>query len=56
VARCLTEKLLVYATGRAPRFSDRAVVEEIVERIRKRDYGLRSLIHEVVQSRTFTNP
>ncbi len=56
VARCLTEKLLVYATGRAPRFSDRAVVEDIVARIQTRGYGLRSLIHEVVQSRTFTNP
>jgi hypothetical protein len=56
VARCLTEKLLVYATGRTPRFSDRAVVAEIVARIQARDYGLRSLIHEVVQSRIFTNP
>jgi hypothetical protein len=56
VARCLTQKLLIYASGRAPRFSDRAVVEEIVARIGSRDYGLRSLIHEVVQSRIFTNP
>jgi len=56
VARCLTEKLLVYATGRVPRFSDRAVVNDIVARIQARDYGLRSMIHEVVQSRTFTNP
>jgi hypothetical protein len=56
VARCLTEKLLIYATGKAPRFSDRAVVEDIVGRIQTRDYGLRSLIHEVVQSRTFLKP
>jgi mono/diheme cytochrome c family protein len=56
VARCLTEKLLVYATGRPPRFSDRAVVDDIVARIQARDYGLRSLVHEVVQSRIFTNP
>ena len=56
VARCLTEKLLIYATGRTPRFSDRAVVEDIVARIQTRGYGLRSLIHELVQSRAFTNP
>lgn len=53
LARCLTEKLLLYATGRALRFSDRAVVKDIVARSRARNYGLRSLIHEVVQSRTF---
>jgi hypothetical protein len=51
--RCLTEKLLIYATGRGLRFSDRAVVKEIVARSRARNQGLRSLIHEIVQSRIF---
>jgi mono/diheme cytochrome c family protein len=55
LARCLTEKLLIYGTGRNLRFSDRAVVKEIVARSRGKDYGLRSLIHEIVQSRTFLN-
>jgi Protein of unknown function (DUF1588)/Protein of unknown function (DUF1585) len=55
MARCLTEKLLIYATGRGLRFSDRAVVQEIVARSRGKNYGLRSLIHEIVQSRPFLN-
>ncbi len=53
LARALTEKLLIYATGRGLRFSDRAVVKEIVARSRARNYGFRSLIHEIVQSRMF---
>jgi hypothetical protein len=53
LARCLTEKLLIYATGRGLRFSDRAFVKEIVAHSRAKDYGLRSLIHEIVQSRVF---
>jgi hypothetical protein len=53
LARCLTEKLLIYATGRSLRFSDRAVVKDIVARSRSRHYGFRSLIHEIVQSRMF---
>jgi hypothetical protein len=56
LARALAEKLLIYGTGRALRFSDRDRVREVVERIRGRNYGLRSLIHEVVQSRAFTQP
>jgi mono/diheme cytochrome c family protein len=55
LARALTEKLLIYGTGRGPRFSDRAAVKEIVARLRAKDYGLRSLIHEIVQSPTFLN-
>lgn len=55
LARCLTEKLLIYGTGRGLRFADRAVVKEIVARSRGKNYGLRSLIHEIVQSRTFLN-
>jgi hypothetical protein len=53
LARCLSEKLLIYATGRGLRFSDRAVVKEIVARNRDKKYGFRSLIHEIAQSRAF---
>ncbi len=53
IARCLAEKLLVYSTGRGLGFSDRAEVEAIVARSAKRDYGFRSLIHEVIQSSLF---
>jgi hypothetical protein len=55
LARSLTEKLLIYSTGRGPRFADRALVNEIVGRVREKKYGFRSLIHEIVQSRAFLN-
>lgn len=53
LARSLTTKLLTYATGRAPTKSDRAEVEAILSRVRDKNYGFRSLIHEVVQSAVF---
>jgi hypothetical protein len=55
VARNVVETLLVYATGSVIRPADRAAVEAIVAQSRARKYGLRNLIHEVVQSRVFLN-
>ncbi|MEQ1830413.1 MAG: DUF1592 domain-containing protein [Pirellula sp.] len=55
LARALAEKLLAYATGTAPTLTDRPDIKAIVERVRNKQYGFRSLIHEVVQSRTFRN-
>jgi hypothetical protein len=54
IARCLAEKLLVYATGRGMGFSDRAAVTEIVKSTDEKQHGFRSLIHAVVQSETFS--
>ncbi len=54
-ARALTAKLVAYATGRAPQASDREAVEAIVAKIVAKDRGLRSLIHEIVQSELFRN-
>ena len=53
LARALTSRLVTYATGAAPRAADQAEVEAIVARIRERDYGLRILVHEIVQSKLF---
>lgn len=53
LARALAEKLLSYATGASPGKSDRPEIEAIVARIRGKDYGLRTLVHEVVQSKIF---
>jgi hypothetical protein len=53
LARNLTEKLLIYATGADIQFADREVVERIVADSRSKGYGLRELIHQVVQSRVF---
>jgi hypothetical protein len=55
LARSLTQKLLVYSTGAEIQFADREVVEAIVARVRAKNYGLRSLVHEIVQSRVFLN-
>jgi hypothetical protein len=54
IARALTEKLVTYATGHGPQSADRAEIEAIVSRVREQDYGLRSLVREIVQSRLFT--
>ncbi len=53
LARALTKKLLAYATGAAPTVGDEPEIDAIVSRIRDKNYGLRSLIHEIVQSRVF---
>jgi mono/diheme cytochrome c family protein len=55
IARNLTEKLLVYATGADLQFADREEVERIVAALRGKNYGFRTLVHEVVQSRVFLN-
>ena len=51
--RNLARQLTVYATGAPMSFGDRAEIEAIVQRTSARRYGLRSLIHEVVQSPLF---
>ncbi len=53
LARNLAEKLLAYGTGAAPTLADKSQVEEIVARVRDKDYGFRDLIHEVVKSSLF---
>lgn len=55
LARSLTTKLIAYSTGRAPQRSDRDAVEAIVKKISAKNYGLRSLVHEIVQSKLFQN-
>jgi len=47
------EKLLTYATGAAPEATDKAEIEVIVKRDREKNYGFRSLVHEIVQSKMF---
>jgi hypothetical protein len=53
LARCVTGKLLTHLTGTRPEFADREVIEEILRRAKPGGYGLRSLLHEVIQSRLF---
>ena len=42
-----------YATGAAPAKSDRPEIDAIVVRVRSKDYGLRTLVQEIVQSKLF---
>jgi hypothetical protein len=55
LARALTEKLLAYATGAAPTTSDRPEIEKIVRSSGSKNFGFRSLVHEIVQSAIFQN-
>lgn len=53
LTRGLTEKLLGYATGAAPISADAPQIDAIVAKVREQNYGLRSLIHEIVASDVF---
>jgi mono/diheme cytochrome c family protein len=53
LARALAEKLVTYGTGGPPASADKAEIESILRAVRAKDYGFRSLVHEIVQSRLF---
>jgi hypothetical protein len=53
VVRCLTEKMLIYATGRKLEVLDRGEVDRIVEELNKNDNRLRNLVHLVATSELF---
>jgi mono/diheme cytochrome c family protein len=55
IARNLVGQLIIYATGAPVAFADRAAVETVLARTAARHYGVRSLIHEIVQSPLFLN-
>jgi hypothetical protein len=53
IARNLTRQLTVYATGAPVRFSDREQIERIVQLSSSRQFGVRSIVHGIVQSDLF---
>jgi hypothetical protein len=53
IARALTVKLLTYATGRGIDAADEPDIQRIVAKARDKNYGLRTLIQEIVQSKPF---
>ena len=55
IARNLTQQLMVYATGAAIRFGDRARIDDILTKTAPGNYGVRALIDEIVQSELFQN-
>ena len=52
--RCLTKKLMTYALGRELGFSDRPAIARIMTESAAQGNGLRSLIHLIVASETFS--
>jgi len=53
VARNLARQLVVFATGAPVRFSDRGELEQILQRASARQYGVRTLVEEIVRSELF---
>ena len=53
LARNMARQLVVYATGAGISAADRDELDAIVDRAAKREYGIRTLIQEVVASRMF---
>ena len=53
LAENLVRQLVVYSTGAEIQFADRQKIESILDQCRKSDYGVRSLIHAIVQSELF---
>lgn len=56
IARAIARKLLVYGTGRPFTAADRDAVNSVVEAGRSKNFGLRSMIHAVVESELFIRP
>ena len=53
IALNFVNHLVAYATGAEVTFADRAETEAILSRAKASDYGLRTLVHELVQSPLF---
>ena len=53
IAQCVASKLITFATGSSPEAGDRLQVEAIAQATADQDFGLRAIIHEVVQSELF---
>ena len=53
LAENLVRQLVVYSTGAEIQFADREKIESILNQCEKSEYGVRSLIHAMVQSKLF---
>ena len=52
-SRCLSEKLLTYATGRELNYAERHEIAAIVRANREAGQGFRDLVLDLIDSRTF---
>jgi hypothetical protein len=55
IAGNLAKQLTVFATGAPVRFSDREQIEKILDATKPGGYGVRSLVHAIIQSDLFRN-
>lgn len=55
VARNLVQQLIVYATGAPAGFAERPRVEAILDATQSKGYGVRGLVHGIIQSELFQN-
>jgi hypothetical protein len=55
LARNIAKQLSVFATASRVRFSDRARIEQILDKTVATQYGIRSIVEELVQSELFLN-
>ncbi len=53
LARNLAEQLIIYSTGSPVSFADRAALEKILDQTKGTKYGVRSILHAVIQSELF---
>lgn len=53
IAKTLVDRLLVYSTGATTTFADQSGISEIVAKAEAEQFGVRSIIHAVVQSELF---
>ena len=56
ITRAIAEKLLIYGSGRQVTSRERSSIDSIVKAAEKNNYGLRSMIHAVVESELFLSP
>lgn len=52
-SECISEKLLTYATGRVPNYSERREIENIVRQNHAKGQGFQDLVLDLVTSETF---
>jgi mono/diheme cytochrome c family protein len=55
LAKNMAEQFIEYGTGAPVEFGDRPEVERILNAARSDDYGMRTIVHEVIQSDLFTH-
>jgi hypothetical protein len=53
LARNLAQQLTIYATGAPVRFSDRPEIERLLDQAQASGFGVRTLVHTIVQSDLF---